>query len=82
MGNYGSCMSNQNKAKRLAELVNDALADTNRSIVWLSTETGIANSTLHRNLTKTPEQFKLNQWDAIAAALGLEFEAAFTGVAA
>jgi len=67
-------MSNQEKAEEVARRILAALEEAGKSILALSVETGIASSTLHRNLTKTPQKLTLEHLILIALALDLDFD--------
>ena len=70
-------MGNQGEAQQLAQRIETARTNAGYSILQLAAESGIANSTLHRKLTHTPEAFTIRDVTAIAFVLGTTLDTFF-----
>jgi hypothetical protein len=68
-------MANQRRAEELAGRIRESIAD--RSILSVSRESGVACSTLNRNLGTSPENFTIQQLSKLAVALDADFNVIF-----
>lgn len=74
MGNNVTHMENTpyDYSAKVAEKIGEAIQSSGRSILSVSTETGISHSTLTRRVnSKGASPFTVTELDRIAAALGL-----------
>ena len=70
-------MTNQTNGAGVAERITAIRKDADRSVVWLSEKTGIAEKTLRRRFI-SPDQFTLAELSAISRALKCDIEDFFT----
>ena len=68
-------MANQRRAEELAGRILATIAD--RSILSVSRESGVACSTLNRNLGVSPENFTIQQLSRLAVTLDADFSVIF-----